>query len=52
MELACNVSTSWPTVEERVERWAQDVQRDIETPDLWAELQREREILTRTTRLG
>jgi hypothetical protein len=37
---------TWPTVEERVGRWAGDVKRDIETPDLWAELQRERDILT------
>ena len=39
---------SWPTVEERAERWARDVQRDVEMPDLLAELQREREILTGT----
>lgn len=38
----------WPTVEERVERWARDVQRDVDTPDLLAELQRQREILTGT----
>lgn len=38
----------WPTVVERVERWARDVKRDIDTPDLLAELQREREILTGT----
>lgn len=38
----------WPTVVERVERWARDVKRDVDTPDLWAELQREREILTGT----
>ena len=38
----------WPTVEERVERWARDVKRDVDTPDLLAELQREREILTST----
>jgi hypothetical protein len=34
-------------VEKRVERWAAEVKRDIETPDLWAQLQREREILGR-----
>jgi hypothetical protein len=38
----------WPTVVERVERWARDVKRDVDTPDLLAELQREREILTGT----
>ena len=38
----------WPTVVERVERWARDVKRDVGTPDLLAELQREREILTGT----
>ncbi len=38
----------WPTVVERVERWARDVKRDVDTPDLLAELQREREILTVT----
>ena len=39
---------TWPTVVERVERWARDVKRDVDTPDLLAELQREREILTDT----
>jgi hypothetical protein len=37
---------TWSTVEERVQRWAEDVKRDVDTPDLWAELQHEREILT------
>jgi len=37
---------TWPTVEERIQRWAEEVKRDVETPDLWAQLQREREILT------
>jgi hypothetical protein len=32
-------------VEERVRRWAEEVNRDVDTPDLWAELQRERKIL-------
>lgn len=41
-------SFSWAKVEERVQRWAEDVKRDAETPDLWAELQRDREILTAT----
>lgn len=36
---------SWPTVVERCERWAREVKRDVDTPDLWAELQRERDIL-------
>jgi hypothetical protein len=36
---------TWAKVEERVRRWAEDVKRDDETPDLWAELQRERKIL-------
>jgi hypothetical protein len=38
----------WPSVEERAERWARDVKRDVDTPDLLAELEREREILTGT----
>lgn len=37
---------TWPTVPERLQRWAEEVKRDFDTPDLWAELQREREILT------
>jgi hypothetical protein len=36
----------WPKVVERVEQWAAKVKTDLETPDLWAELQREREILS------
>lgn len=36
----------WPTVVERIELWAHNVKEDVNTPDLWAELQREREILT------
>jgi hypothetical protein len=39
---------TWATVVERVERWARDVKRDVDTPDLLAELQRERGILTGT----
>jgi hypothetical protein len=35
----------WPNVEKRVERWAGEVKKDLETPDLWAEVRREREIL-------
>jgi hypothetical protein len=38
-------SFSWTNVEERVRRWAEEVKRDIDTPDLWAELQREPKIL-------
>ncbi len=33
-------------MEERIERWARDVNTDAHTPDLWAELQRERDIPT------
>ena len=39
-------SLSWAAVKERVGRWARDVKEDVDTPDLWAELQREREALT------
>jgi hypothetical protein len=39
---------SWPPVEERVGRWAREVKRDLDVPDLWAGLQRERELLTGT----
>jgi hypothetical protein len=39
---------TWPTVVERLQRWAGEVKRDIDTPDLWAELQRDRELLTST----
>ena len=38
-------SFSWAKVDERVRRWAEEVTRDVDTPDLWADLQREREIL-------
>ena len=37
---------SWVTAEEHVRKWAKDVKRDVETPDLWAALEREGEILT------
>lgn len=37
---------SWRKVEELVQHWARYVKHEVETPDLWAELQREREILT------
>lgn len=39
-------SYSWGKVEERVQGWAEDVKRDVDTPDLWAELQRELELVT------
>jgi len=38
--------TSWVEVKQRVQAWAKEVKEDAETPDLWAELQREREVLT------
>jgi hypothetical protein len=38
---------TWPTVKERVQHWGAKVKQDLETPDLWAELRREREILNR-----
>jgi hypothetical protein len=37
---------TWTQVRETVRRWAEEVKRDVDTPDLWAELQREPEILT------
>jgi len=37
---------TWPTLENRIQRWAEEVKQDVDTPDLWAELQRERGILT------
>jgi hypothetical protein len=37
---------SWIVLEARVQDWAEDVKRDVETPDLWAELKREGEILS------
>jgi hypothetical protein len=39
-------SFTWAKVDERVQRWSEEVKRDVDTPDLWAELQREGEILT------
>ena len=38
--------TFWIEVEQRVQGWAKEVKEDVDTPDLWAELQREREVLT------
>ena len=37
---------SWAKVEELVRRWADEVKRDVDTPDLWADLERDGEILT------
>jgi hypothetical protein len=39
-------ASMWAKVPEKVRRWAEDVKHDVNTPDLWAELQRQREILT------
>jgi hypothetical protein len=36
---------SWATVASRAEVWAQEVKRDLDTPDLWAELQRDAKFL-------
>ena len=36
---------SWQNVVSRVSGWLEDVKRDLDTPDLWAELQRETELL-------
>jgi hypothetical protein len=36
---------SWNRVGERVRQWARDVKEVVDTPDLWAELQQDREIL-------
>jgi hypothetical protein len=37
---------TWPNVEERVQRWAREVKRDVDTPDLWAELRGRQGILS------
>jgi|ERR1700736_2067809 len=39
-------SLGWTAATDRVGRWARDVKEDVDTPDLWAELQRDREALT------
>lgn len=36
---------SWASVDDRVRGWAGEVKLDVETPDLWEDLQRERELL-------
>lgn len=38
--------TFWVGVEGRVRAWAREVKEDVDTPDLWAQLQRQREVLT------
>ncbi len=40
------MASIWATLPEKVRLWAEEVKHDVDTPDLWAELQREREILT------
>jgi hypothetical protein len=40
---------SWQTVIPRISRWLEDVKRDLETPDLWAELQRDAQLLLGAT---
>jgi hypothetical protein len=37
---------TWPKLTGMLRRWAREVKDDIDTPDLWAELQRERESFT------
>src|SRR5689334_12587207 len=36
---------SWTAIIPRISRWLKEVKRDLETPDLWAELQHEAELL-------
>ena len=40
---------SWRTIFPRISTWLEDVKRDLETPDLWAELQQEGELLLGAT---
>lgn len=35
----------WQTIIARISSWLDDVKRDLETPDLWADLQREAKLL-------
>jgi hypothetical protein len=37
--------SSWQTLMPRLSTWLEEVKRDFETPDLWAELQRETKLL-------
>jgi hypothetical protein len=36
---------SWESLIERIRSWLEDVKRDLEMPDLWAELQRDAQLL-------
>jgi hypothetical protein len=40
---------SWQTITTRISGWLEEVKRDLETPDLWAELQREGQLLDATS---
>lgn len=40
---------SWVTLPPRINYWLKEVKRDLETPDLWAELQRDDRLLFRAT---
>ena len=39
-------SFTWSMVPEKVQRWAGEVTRDVDTPDLWSDLRRKQGILT------
>jgi hypothetical protein len=39
---------SWQTIPTRICSWLEEVKRDLETPDLWVELQREAQLLSGT----
>jgi len=43
---------SWEAVTEYIRRWARDVHEELEGPDLWAELRRERGIVAQLQREG
>jgi hypothetical protein len=36
---------SWQSLVRRISRWLEDVKRDLEMPDLWAEIQRDSQLL-------
>jgi hypothetical protein len=36
---------SWQSLVKRISRWLEDVKRDLEMPDLWAEIQRDSQLL-------
>jgi hypothetical protein len=42
-------SQTWLTIPPRIDFWLKEVRRDLETPDLWAELQRDDRLLFRAT---